>query len=215
MTREEKCQMAIEKGFTYNPETGQIFGIRGEKYNRKCSGYVKINLTYKSKSYYLLGHQFAWYWVNKECVECLDHINGLRDDNRISNLRAVTFAQNYFNLTKAKGYTWNNLYNKWQSRIQISGKSISLGYFDKEDDARIAYLEAKTKYHDIENINESLKNFNNYKVKEPKGYSFDKSRNKWYSTITINKKRINLGRFDKEEDARQAYVAAKEKYHVN
>ena len=47
-----------------------------------------------------------------------------------------------------------------------------------------------------------------------KGYSFDKSRNKYQAIIGINGKNIHLGRFDTEEEARNAYLEAKEKYHI-
>jgi hypothetical protein len=38
------------------------------------------------------------------------------------------------------------------------------------------------------------------------GVSFDKSRNKWTAKIKINKKTFNIGRFDYEIDAHNAYV---------
>ena len=47
-----------------------------------------------------------------------------------------------------------------------------------------------------------------------KGYSFDKSRNKYQAIIGINGKNIHLGRFDTKEEAHQAYLQAKEKYHI-
>ena len=47
-----------------------------------------------------------------------------------------------------------------------------------------------------------------------KGYCWDKSRNKWYSSIHLNKKKIFLGRFNTEEEARNAYLQAKKKYHI-
>ena len=44
MTREEKCKLAIERGYTYNPETGLIYN----KHNKKIGyfnerGYIRIN----------------------------------------------------------------------------------------------------------------------------------------------------------------------------
>ena len=76
----------------------------------------------------------------------IDHINRNSLDNRIENLRVLTNQQNLFN-TKAKGYTWSNLHNKWQSQIMIGGKNKHLGLFTEEADARQAYLTAKEKYH--------------------------------------------------------------------
>lgn len=98
MTREEKCKLAIEKGFTYNQETGHVFGVLGKEIKSKdIKGYIMLSLTKDKKHYTLKGHQFAWYWVNKECVTCLDHINRITNDNRICNLRSVTNKENLLN----------------------------------------------------------------------------------------------------------------------
>jgi hypothetical protein len=47
-----------------------------------------------------------------------------------------------------------------------------------------------------------------------KGYSWFKRDNKWSAHIKLDGKKIHLGYFDLEEDARQSYLNAKEKYHV-
>jgi hypothetical protein len=152
MTTEEKCKLAIERGYTYNPETGLVIGPRGNLITRKTStGYVEISTKFKNKQLRLRTHQFGWYCVNKQCVEQLDHINGVRDDNRISNIRAVTNQQNQWNRTKAKGYSWDKNRNKWKSNIRLNNKTIFLGRYDNEEDARQAYLDAKEKYHIIKN----------------------------------------------------------------
>lgn len=150
MTREEKCKLAIERGYTYDPETGLIYNRYRKIVKNSCNkGYFRLSLSINEKKYKLLGHQFAWYWVNKECVKQLDHINGVRTDNRICNLRSVTNQQNQFNRTKAKGYTWFKRDSKWKSQIQLNNKSIYLGLFNTEQEARKAYLEAKEIYHKI------------------------------------------------------------------
>jgi hypothetical protein len=149
MTRKEKCELAIEKGFTYNPETGKVYGIYGKEITSEGNGYIKINLTLNNKNYYLKGHIFAWYFINKTVVKQIDHINGIRLDNRICNLRSVTHQQNQWNKTKAKGYCWNKKANKFQASIRINNKQIYLGLFEKEEDANAIYLEAKKQYHII------------------------------------------------------------------
>jgi hypothetical protein len=149
MTRLERCELAIEKGYTYNPDSGKVFNRFGREIKAHKEGYIQMAIYTKDNKYYLRGHQFAWFWVNKECVECLDHINGIKDDNRISNLRSVTYQENCYNYTNAKGYTWYKKYNKWLAQIKFDNKRKHLGYFDTEEDARAAYLEAKEKYHII------------------------------------------------------------------
>ena len=151
MTREEKCKLAIERGYTYNPETGLIYNRYGKiSKSMNCNThYIQLNIHINKKSFIVLGHQFAWYWVNKECVEEIDHINGIRNDNRIFNLRSVTRQQNQFNRKKAKGYCWNKVTKKWQVQIKLNQKSIYLGLHNTEEEARNAYLQAKEKYHVI------------------------------------------------------------------
>lgn len=79
----------------------------------------------------------------------VDHINGIRHDNRVENLRLVTHQQNNFNNHNAKGYCWHKQHRKWQARIKVDGNSQYLGLFETEEDARNAYLEAKDRLHII------------------------------------------------------------------
>jgi hypothetical protein len=148
MTRLEKIELAIKKGITCNPETGEVFGVKGKVLKATSkTGYYHIGLKIDNKQYNLRSHQFIWYWVNKEIVEQIDHIDGNPLNNSISNLRAVNNQQNHFNETKAKGYCRH--VKGFMSRIVVDAKQIYLGYFSNENDARQAYLEAKQKYHQI------------------------------------------------------------------
>ena len=150
MTREERCELAIERGYTYNPETGKIRNRFGKETKSIRNGYIYMGIQVKAKTYNLSGHHFAWFWVHKECdIEQLDHINGIRTDNRISNLRKVTQNENQWNRVTAKGYSWKKRDNKWEARIIINRKNKYLGCFNSEEEARKAYLEAKEKYHII------------------------------------------------------------------
>jgi hypothetical protein len=148
MTRLEKVEYLKEKGYSYDPETGKIFGVRGKELKAKFLGYIVIggNNNFKGK---VLGHHFAWYMTygNLNFI-MLDHINQNRQDNRISNLRMVTNQQNSFN-TNAKGYYWHKKNKKWRSKIHVNGKRIYLGYFNTEIEARQSYLEAKKIHHII------------------------------------------------------------------
>ena len=148
MTKEEKCIEAIERGFTYDPITGIVFGVRGLPVkNTNGMGYFELTFQKDSKRYYIKAHIFAWYWVHKECVDIIDHINTIRNDNRIENLRSVTFTQNVQNSSKAKGYYWHKNNKRWCSNIWVNGIIKRLGYFLTEEEAKQAYLEAKSLYH--------------------------------------------------------------------
>jgi hypothetical protein len=147
MTRKERIELAIERGFTYDEITGNIYGVRGKVITRKVNGYIVIAIIDSNKQYHLQGHQFAFYYKYGKVVDCIDHINGIKDDNRIDNLRSVTSQQNQHNRTTAKGYHFDKRVNKYQSYISLNRKNIYLGLFKTEQEARQAYLEAKEKYH--------------------------------------------------------------------
>jgi hypothetical protein len=83
----------------------------------------------------------------------IDHIDRCRTNNNILNLRMVTRSENLHN-TDAKGYCFNKSKNKWQAQICINYKLKNLGYFDTEDEARQAYLDAKKLYHPTSPINQ-------------------------------------------------------------
>ena len=137
MTRLEKAELLKSKGYTYDPDTGKIYGVKGnEIIGKNTNGYIFLMNG-------LLGHHFAWYIIygNVDFIE-LDHINRVRFDNRISNLRIVNRLENQQN-KNGKGYYWCNNKNKWRGQITINKKKKHLGYFNTEEEARNAYIEAK------------------------------------------------------------------------
>lgn len=85
----------------------------------------------------------------------VDHINGNRSDNRFSNLRVVSNAENAQNVGGPQrnnksgffGVSWHKLANKWQAQIAVSGCSRHLGLFHSPEDAYRAYLSAKIDVH--------------------------------------------------------------------
>ena len=141
MTRLEKCICLQQRGYTYNKETGKIYGIHGKEIKSKSRyGYIKLKPT---NTIDLKGHHFAWYMTYGNVnFDMLDHINHIRDDNRIENLRIVSQQQNMWNKT-AKGYTWNKKENKWQCQIGRNGMVINLGLYDSEEEASSIYIIAK------------------------------------------------------------------------
>jgi len=148
MTRLEKCEILKDKGYTYDPNTGKIYGVYGKEITRtNRDGYLIIygSINFKGN---LLGHHFAWYMSGRDMDFIdLDHEDIDPLNNRISNLRIITKSQQNENKKSTKGYCWDNQRNKWKSRITVNKKQIDLGHFNTEEEARNAYLEAKKKYH--------------------------------------------------------------------
>lgn len=148
MTRLEKIQLSIEKGITCDIETGKVYGVTGKELTYKTNkGYKQFALKTNKNIYKLFQHQLIYYVSTGEIVEQIDHINGDKSDNRITNLRGVTQNENQQNRKTAKGYY--KRYNKWTSRITFDKKVVYLGHFDTEIEARQAYLDAKKIYHII------------------------------------------------------------------
>jgi len=79
----------------------------------------------------------------------IDHEDGNPLNNHISNLRVVTQAQNCQNKI-AKGYRFDKSKNnekKWRPYIRVNGKTVNLGRFKTEEEAKQARAEAVRKYH--------------------------------------------------------------------
>jgi len=150
MTREQRCELAIERGFTYDSKTGFIYNRYGKTSKpNKLSGYNEMCITVNKNRFKIQGHQFAWYYEHGYCANELDHINGVKTDNRICNLRSVTHQQNNWNRVNAKGYTIIKNSNKYRAEIRLNTKKIYLGSYNTEQEARNAYLAAKEIYHKI------------------------------------------------------------------
>jgi hypothetical protein len=90
-----------------------------------------------------------------------DHINGNRLDNRKTNLRICTSAQNKKNAKKRtdntsgyKGVDWDKINGKWRAKILVNGKQITIGRFANIDDAAHAYDEvAEKQYGEFASLN--------------------------------------------------------------
>jgi hypothetical protein len=149
MNLQEKLELFKNKGFRYEPETGCIYSHKNKIVAGKTgSGYVCCGININGKIIKIGGHQLAWYLSHNELPNVIDHIDKNRSNNKLNNLRNITHQKNSFN-TSAKGYSYNKRDKKYEVKICIDGNLLFLGYFLDEDEARKAYLNAKSKYHII------------------------------------------------------------------
>lgn len=90
----------------------------------------------------LLAHRVLFAMKHGYWPEFIDHINGIRTDNRIENLRAATRQINGKNVRRpihntsgVIGVSWNNRDKRWAAYITIQRKRKSLGNFINKEDA--------------------------------------------------------------------------------
>ncbi len=86
--------------------------------------------------------------------ESIDHINGNRLDNRLSNLREASHTENARNSAKPsnnvsgfKGVSFHKSAKKWRAAIRTGEKYKHLGHFESKEDAHAAYVDAAKRYH--------------------------------------------------------------------
>lgn len=103
------------------------------------------------------GHRLAWFYVFGEWPKFqIDHINGIRSDNRIVNLRDVEGYVNQQNqrrpqsdnkTSKYIGVSFHKCTNKWRAIITTNNKQMEIGRFDSEIEAYNAYVLKKRQVH--------------------------------------------------------------------
>lgn len=118
-----------------------------------------LNPGYAARTIRLKGNKFKKQLMHRLIMNApngleVDHKNGNKLDNRRSNLRLCTKAENHRNrgLQKSntsgyKGVCWSKRNKKWIARIAFNGKRYDLGYFSDIRKAAQAYNNAAKKYH--------------------------------------------------------------------
>lgn len=140
----------------YEPETGIFSHVSGSQLPMSMMGGSKNGGEYLS--YYIDGkqryaHRLAFFLMTGSWPKGhVDHINGVKTDNRWCNLREANMAQNNANeglrstnTSGLKGVSWHKKARKWRAYIGATGEH--LGLFDTREDAHAAYLaEADKRY---------------------------------------------------------------------
>jgi hypothetical protein len=134
---------SIISQFSYNAQTGVISHFGKEVGSKHPSGYCFILID----GLLIPAHRLAWrlyYGVWPSC--CVDHINGKRNDNSISNLRDVTIHENAANCVihragKLPGSSFYRPTGKYLASVTIAYKLIKIGFYETAQEAHLAYID--------------------------------------------------------------------------
>jgi len=143
----------LRQDLDYNPETG-IFTKRLTAQSVGCflgpKRYILVHV--KGRGY--LAHRLAWLYMTGEWPkDQLDHINGIKDDNRWTNLREATNGQNRANCQLQKnnttGFKGVTAYpnGRYRARVNLNKKFIHLGYYATAEEAYAAYCKGAIEVH--------------------------------------------------------------------
>jgi hypothetical protein len=155
----------LRKRLRYEPDTGKLFWLDYEGMPQKWrTRYVgKEALASLSRKGYKKGkiggvdcyaHRVAYALHHTEWPsDQIDHVNGVKTDNRIINLRVVTNQENNRNVPMRRnnssgvtGVCWDKRVSKWRANVVVGGKFKHLGYFDTVEEAAAVRKAASEKY---------------------------------------------------------------------
>lgn len=148
----------------YNPETGSFRALtqRGTIKIGDIIGSVQVNgyraASINNRKFY--EHRLAWLYTYGHFPSgdkpFIDHVDGDRTNNKISNLRLCSNVNNTQNIKMKptntsgfKGVTWHKKSKKWMVRIRNGelGKVEYLGLFVLKEDASVAYESRAKEIH--------------------------------------------------------------------
>jgi hypothetical protein len=144
---------AVTGEFRWKVRTSKCVRVGDVAGASTSNGYTRLRLN----GVEYLAHRIAWLYVYGEHPSNLiDHIDGNKKNNAISNLRVVTFSENIQNQKRAMphntcgllGVTFEKQTKKYKASINIGGgNSKTLGRFNTAEEAHQVYLNAKRVHH--------------------------------------------------------------------
>lgn len=130
----------------------------GAKFGCACKRWGYVVGRFRGKT--TRAHRVIWEMHNGQIPEGMeiDHINHIRDDNRIENLRLVSHSENMRNISRSKvnssgitGVCWNSERGKWMAQMQVGNKHIYIGLYLDINEAVKARKQAEELYGFHEN----------------------------------------------------------------
>lgn len=151
----------LRRMFEYDSESGSLI-YRSRASTRAPAGSKAGFLNHKG--YRLVGIKGKQYrahriilaiasgqWPSPDLV--IDHINGVKTDNRPANLRLADNSQNQSAAPSRRGdsglrgASWDKRNGRWKSKIMKGKKPIHIGYFDTKEEAHEAYCRVAGSIH--------------------------------------------------------------------
>lgn len=151
---------ALRQWFNYDPVSGVLIWRMSNRYvtagERAGSVVGKGYRSVRSLGKNYPEHQLVWalhYGEWPDPSRVIDHINGDKSDNSISNLRLATITQNAANSKRRavntsgfKGVCWHKRDKVWLAHIGVNGKNLHLGTFTSKERAFEAYRDAAVRH---------------------------------------------------------------------
>ena len=150
----------VRRLFDYDPHSGLFIrkeSARPRRWGGANAGHLRRDgyVTIVCEGRKFLAHRLAWLWFYGVWPrKHLDHVNRVKNDNRIDNLREVTPAQNRQNSTVSgkslsghRGVCWHKKTSRWRARAIIDGRRVDLGEFENVSDAVAARVDAELKHY--------------------------------------------------------------------
>tara|TARA_R110000823_G_scaffold300892_1_gene421738 strand:+ start:956 stop:1378 length:423 start_codon:yes stop_codon:yes gene_type:complete len=129
----------LKSTFTYDEDSGEIYRGNEVVGCPDPRGYKRV---FRGGKYYYC-HRLAWLLHYGEWpTKIIDHIDGDKSNNTISNLRDASYSTNNVNKSSAKGYYLHKKTGKWMVRFM----GVYLGLYNCETSAMMAHRVAKSKY---------------------------------------------------------------------
>ncbi|MEH3356433.1 HNH endonuclease [Enterobacter kobei] len=141
----------------YNPETG-VLKAKVNFSGRQAGSVIGSQTRQGYYAFSLFGkkcfaHRLAWLLHYGEWPsQPIDHINGIKTDNSIRNLRLCSLSQNQFNkptqknnTTGVKGVYWNKRDKRYVASVQFNGKKYSAGHHKDIESAKEAVMKLREK----------------------------------------------------------------------
>ncbi len=153
-------QGRLKRLLSYDNAAG-VFTCLERTSNRRLVGKAAGTIN-KTTGYLIVGvdgvqyqaHRLAWlYMTGRWPAEEIDHINGVRDDNKWGNLREASRVLNAENMHRARVDNSTGLLGvrkmrgKFQANIRVGGRSVNCGTYPTPELAHEAYLAAKRSLH--------------------------------------------------------------------